>query len=178
MLERPDGPVILEDFTEDAPGWQDNPQWQQPLLAPLFTPANLDAWRMGLGRELTWLRPAWRRATWRYGRTTVGLSGAAPSQWPELAARFIAGEAASIPEHETAALALRSLSEDIKAYYSEAGQAEGPPPSSRQLDAWFWRSTFAGSMLMALRRQWMSSENSAMRTVATRFLVPAPWVVE
>src|SRR5580692_2095127 len=32
LLERTDGPVILEDFNEDPPGWQDTPGWQAPPL--------------------------------------------------------------------------------------------------------------------------------------------------
>ena len=30
LLERTDGPVILEDFTEDPPGWRDTPGWRAP----------------------------------------------------------------------------------------------------------------------------------------------------
>ena len=45
LLERTDGPVILDDFSEDPPGWRDTPAWRAPPLVqvtgPLETP---DAW--------------------------------------------------------------------------------------------------------------------------------------
>src|SRR5215469_14666613 len=32
LLQRTDGPVILEDFIEDPPGWKDTPGWRAPRL--------------------------------------------------------------------------------------------------------------------------------------------------
>ena len=75
LLERTDGPVILEDFNEDPPGWQDTPDWRAPPLVetsdPLETP---DAWSAAFDAELSALLPLWRIAQTRFGRTTVGLS--------------------------------------------------------------------------------------------------------
>jgi hypothetical protein len=54
LLERTDGPVILEDFIEDPPGWRDTPNWRAPRLeqfsAALETP---DAWAAAFGAELS-----------------------------------------------------------------------------------------------------------------------------
>jgi hypothetical protein len=122
------------------------------------------------------LRPAWQRACERYGRTTIGLSGQAPENWPDCAARFMAGELPTVPLHNTAALTLRFLCDDIKAMYSEAAQADGPPPSSRQIDVWFWSRTTAGKMLVALRSIALQSENNALKTVGGRFFVPTPYL--
>jgi hypothetical protein len=33
LLTRTDGPVTLEDFTEDPPGWQDSPDWPRAAVA-------------------------------------------------------------------------------------------------------------------------------------------------
>jgi hypothetical protein len=79
-------------------------------------------------------------------------------------------------EHDTPALALRFLCDDVKALYGEAAQAEGAVPSSLQVDAWFWRRTAAGQLLIALRDVALSSENNALRTVGARFFVPVPWL--
>ena len=68
------------------------------------------------------------------------------------------------------------MSDDIKAFYGEAGQAIGPAPASRQLDAWFWRGTLAGRLLIRLRATATESDNNAVKTVGGRFLVPAPWL--
>ena len=63
-----------------------------------------------------------------------------PELWPACAGRSLAGELSTVPAHATVALTLRFLCDDIKAMYSEAAQADGVPPSSRQIDAWFWSS--------------------------------------
>jgi hypothetical protein len=176
LLERTDGPVILEDFPDDPPGWLDTPGWVPPLLPDLGTPADPASWRVGFTAELDALQPIWERANTRFGRTTVGLSNVTRAEWPSLAAAFVSGELPIVGGHDTAALTLRFLCDDIKAFYGEAGQADGPAPASRQLDAWFWRVTLAGRLLVALRTAAMASDNNAMKTVGGRFFVPAPWL--
>jgi hypothetical protein len=104
------------------------------------------------------------------------LSLLPPADWPGLAAELVAGGAPLVAGHATPALALRFLSDDVKALYGEAGQADGPAPASRQLDAWFWRETLAGRLLIALRSVAVSSDNNAIKTVGGRFVVPAPWL--
>jgi hypothetical protein len=176
LLERRDGPVILEDFPDDPPNWSDTPGWQPPSLPVTETPASRAGWAAALAREIAALHPAWQRACARYGRTTTGVSGQAPELWPACTARFLAGELPTVPPHETAALTLRFLCDDIKAMYSEAAQADGPPPSSRQIDAWFWSETIAGRLLIALRSMTLESANNALKTVGGRFFVPVPFL--
>jgi hypothetical protein len=143
------------------------------VTGPLETP---HAWAAAFGAELSALLSPWWTAQARFGRTTVGLSFQAPAAWPEFATRFLAGELPSVPELDTPALALRMLSDDIKALYGEAAQAEGPAPSSHQIDEWFWRQTIAGRLLVALRTVAMASENNALKTVGGRFFVPTYWL--
>ena len=177
LLERTDGPVILEDFTEDPPSWLDAPGWRGPALTETSgPPKGPEAWAEAFGAELNTLLPLWRTAQARFGRTTVGLSFQAPAAWPRFATRFLAGELPVVPELDTPALALRMLADDIKALYGEAAQAEGPAPSAHQVDTWFWRQTVAGQLLLALRTAAMVSENNALKTVGGRFFVPAYWL--
>jgi hypothetical protein len=177
LLERTDGPVILEDFTEDPPGWRDEPAWAEPALPEISTtPKGPDAWETAFRAELTALLPLWRKAQARFGRTTVGLSFQAPAAWPGFATRFLAGELPTVPELDTPALALRMVADDIKALYGEAAQAEGPAPAARQVDSWFWRRTVAGKLLVALRITAVASENNALKTVGGRFFVPTYWL--
>ena len=177
LLERADGPVILEDFTEDPPGWRDTPEWRSPaLVEPADLPDTFDAWAAAFDAELSALLPLWHAAQTRFGRTTVGLSFQEPAAWSRFATRFLAGELPAVPELDSPALALRLLCDDIKALYGEAAQAEGPAPSARQIDQWFWRRTVAGRLLMALRAVAMDSENNALKTVGGRFFVPAYWL--
>src|ERR1700756_2307232 len=45
LLERTDGPVILEDFPEDPPGLRDTPGWQAPALPAITArPNKPEAW--------------------------------------------------------------------------------------------------------------------------------------
>ena len=166
LLERTDGPVILEDFPDDPPGWPDNPAWAAPAA---------DA-SDAFAEELTRLLPLWKTAQERFGRTSVGLSFQEPSAWAGFAAAFLRGELPAVPELDTPALALRFLCDDIKALYGEVAQAVGPAPSARQVDTWFWRGTAAGALLQKLRVMAMASENNALKTVGGRFFVPTPWV--
>lgn len=177
LLERTDGPVILEHFPDDNPSWSDRPDWA-PSVSGLVagTPTNASAWETALRAELSQVLPAWQRFRTRFGRTTVGLSGQRPEEWPAFATAFLGGRLPSIPAHGTPALALRFLADDLKALYSEAVQADGPTPSARQIDTWFWRQTTAGQLLIALREAAMLSDNNALKTVGGRFFVPAPFV--
>jgi hypothetical protein len=177
LLERTDGQVILEDFPEDPPGLRDMPGWDAPALpAMTATPHAPDAWSQCFADELALLLPLWRQAQQRFSRTTVGLSFQLPEAWPGFATRFLAGELPVVAEHDTPALALRFLCDDVKSLYGEAAQAVGAAPSSRQVDAWFWRQTVAGRLLIALRDMALASENNALKTVGGRFFVPIPWL--
>ena len=179
LLERGDGPVILEHFSDDHPSWFDRPDWTPAaILPPLTLPASTAAWAAAFRAELAVILPAWERFRARFGRTTIGLAGQAPPDWPGFATAFLDGDLPMVPAHETAALALRFLADDIKALYGEAAQADGAPPSARQIDTWFWRQTVAGQLLIALRAAALGSENTALKTVGGRFFVPVPYLPE
>lgn len=176
LLERVDGPVILEDFPEDPPGWSELFGWTPPIQARKPKAALPGELIERFESELLQIRPFWDRAQIRYGRTTVGLSGQEPMAWPAFAATIMREELPLVQSHQTTALALRFMCDDIKAMYSEAAQADGPAPSSRQIDRWFWTSTIAGQLLYTLRTVGMASSNSALRTVSGRFFVPTPYL--
>lgn len=176
LLERIDGPVILDDFPDDAPNWSDTPGWKPPLHAANPLDADSHAAATQFAAELQQLRPAWDAARNRYGRTTVGLSFLEVTEWPVFVAAVLRGEFPIALGHATSALSIRFLADDIKAMYSESAQAKAAPPSSRQIDSWFWRSTIAGSLLRALRNVATASSNNALKTVGGRFLVPLPFV--
>lgn len=176
LLERADGPVILEDFPEDAPNERDTPGWAPPFSVPAVPTPQAGGWEAALAAELALLRPWWERAQARFGRTSVGVSALPPEAWPRYAAPFLEGRTPEgEPPRGSPALSLRYLADDLKAFCMEAVQAEGPAASSRQVNAWFWSETVAGRMLVALRAITQASEQKGLQTVA-RFLVPVPWL--
>ena len=178
LLERTDGPVILEDFPYDAPNWSDRPGWYVPVALPTVkTPTGAADWAQALRAEMLALAPLFVKARERFGRTTVGVCGQQPEAWPEFLTAFLDGKLPAGPGPLSApALALRFMIDDLKAYYTEAAQAVGDPPASRQLDHWFWRQTLAGALVRQLRTIGMASDNNGLKTVAGRFFVPAPWL--
>jgi hypothetical protein len=177
LLERTDGPVILEHFPDDNPSWLDRPDWQPAVALPApGLPATSAEWAAALRAELALVLPVWETFKARFGRTTVGLAGQSPAAWPDFATAFLDGGLPTVPAHDTPALALRFLADDLKALYGEAVQAEGGPPSARQIDQWFWRRTVAGQLLIALRAVSLESENNALKTVGGRFFVPTPYL--
>jgi hypothetical protein len=166
LLERADGPVILEDFPEDPPGLTDTSGWTPPATTNTGD----------FAAELASLLPLWQTAQKRFGRTSVGLSFLDPAAWPDIIAQILAGALPITPQLPTTALSVRLLCDDIKSLYGEAAQAIGTKPSHMQVDTWFWRHTVAGETLRALRTTAMVSENNALKTVGGRFFVPTPWV--
>jgi hypothetical protein len=166
LLERTDGPVILEDFPDDPPGLSDTPGWTPPSTSNTGP----------FAAELQSVLPLWQTARQRFGRTSVGLSFQDQAAWPDFIAQILAGALPITPQLETTALSVRHLCDDIKALYGEAAQAVGPKPSPNQIDTWFWRHTAAGETLRALRSTAMASDNNALKTVGGRFFVPTPWV--
>lgn len=180
LLERTDGPVQLVDFPDDAPSMSDTPGWLPQIVLPgrgRALPADRAAWLDALAGELTAVRPHWEAARRRFGRTTVGNARLRPEQWAPFAVPFLSGDIPDSPvDGLTAAVVLRFMADDLKALYMEAVQATGPQPSSAQVNRWFWEETLAGQFLRALRKTGMASENNGFKTVASRFIVPAPWV--
>ena len=184
LLERTDGPVILEDFPDDDPNWTDQPGWRPPVSFNVDAkgstkPSTPAEWEKAIAAEIAALAPHWARAQHRFGRTTVGLSCMPPEALPAFMASFLAGELPSAPSSHLAApgLSLRFAVDDLKAYYTESAQADGGAPASRQIDGWFWRETLGGAFVQALRVAGMASENNGLKTVSGRFFVPAPWIV-
>ncbi|MCB1547095.1 MAG: hypothetical protein KDJ41_04550 [Hyphomicrobiaceae bacterium] len=181
LLERNDGPTLLEDYGEDAPSMVDRPGWRPALSLPPVSATAGSApadWSTRLAAELALVRPQWEAAKASTGRTTVGVCGLPPEAWPAFVGECLAGRLPAGPEpwkHPTA-LALRFVSDDIKALYGEAAQHGVPLPSSRQLDTWFWTQTTAGALLKAVRTMAMASENNALKTVGSRYFVPTPYL--
>jgi hypothetical protein len=177
LLERKDGPVILEHFPDDPPGMYDRPGWLPAVKIPEpVSPRDAAAWAAALRAEMALVQPAWDRFKARFGRTTVGLSDQPPDVWPDFAASFLDGALPSLPLHHTPAVALRFAADDVKALYGEAAQADGGPPSPHQIDEWFWCRTVAGRFLIALRSVALASPNATMKVVGARFLVPRQYV--
>lgn len=178
LLERDDGPVIIEDFPDDTRSMTDTAGWTPALALPAGLPTDVAGWIAALEAEFAAVRPHWQAAQERFGRTTVGNSRQEMSAWAPFAAQFLSG---GVPESSpveglSPAVVMRYIADDIKAMYLEAVQAEGAQPSPLQVARWFWGETLAGDFLRALRSAALDSEPNGFKTAGSRFIVPMPYV--
>ena len=165
LLDRTDGAPILEDFPEDAPGEDDNPNWQPPacdssgdILAEIRSLESLAA-----------------KTVARRGYSNAGLTGLPIETVAEYIVRADTADPMPRPSARLAPVqVLRFGSDDLKAWYVEAATSDGVVPSSRQLWGWFWRETVAGKALLDLRSHSLSSDNASRQGIA-RSLVPEVW---
>lgn len=174
LLESDDGPVLLADFPQDAPGAAeaDGSGWVCPVtLAPPPGPEETEL-AVALVNEIGQLTPWYAVALETRGRTTFGASGLTI----EDAARFVAAFVDGAPENPRpdlpVAQVLKLAFEDLRAWYTEAATARPGAASSAAVRDWFWGETTAGASLLRLHQALTKSEDKALKTFANGFLVP------
>ena len=177
LLERDDGPVLLEDFPEDAPGGPsgDMSGWvcPVPLPKPDLT-AESEILQAALD-EVAKLAPWYAVAAETRGRTTVGVSGLEIEAALRFLNAFLEHEDAA-PENQVADVtlgeALRLACEDVRSWYLEAATARPGAAKSRELADWFWGDTAAGRLFLALHAACAESTDARVRHVGASQLVP------
>jgi hypothetical protein len=177
LLERPTGPVIIEDFPDDDPREQPDPSWRPPSLPEVPAETTPAALASRLRAEILLLGDLHHRWIAEHGRTAVGLSGLSIQDLGGYIGEWLHGrEPPSLNDGFSRLLSLRFAADDLKTYCLEAGVAEPGKPSSRQLYDWFWRATAAGAALIALREALLAGGNDRAKLIAGNFLVPAPYL--
>ncbi len=173
LLERQDGPVLLEDFPEDDPRRQSDPNWQPPPTAPGSSEAGGEALASGLEAEVLALTGAHRKWVEQYRRTTVGVSGLEIAAAAHYVAGWLRGSSPESPRAGfSAPLLLRFAIDDLKAYALEAAAAGSTKPSSRQLGDWLWNETVTGASIHALRATLLHAEDPRLKLIAENFMIP------
>jgi len=174
LLERDDGPVILEDFADDAPpaepGDGDTP-WVCPVAfpAPPADPADLAS---ALAAEVAKLEPWHALAAERRGRTSVGLTARAPDEVAAWLAALLTGTPAPLRAGATLGESAKLACEDLKAFYTEAGTARPGPVDADTVADWLWGETAAGRLMLALHPVLSSHPDESLRTLANDYLIP------
>jgi hypothetical protein len=177
LLERPTGPVIIEDFPNDDPRERADPSWHPPSLPAVPADRSPSGLASRLDAEILLLADLHRRWIAEHGRTTVGLSGLPMQEVGGYIGKWLHGREPPSPNDRfSALLLLRFAADDLKAYCLESGAAEPGKPSSRQLYDWFWRATAAGAALIALRHTLLASDSERVKLIAGNFLVPPPYL--
>ena len=173
LLERRDGPVVLEDFEEDAPATRDDAgeAWSCPVdLAPPDTASMADpvaAVRAELERLARW-----------HAQYVAKRGRAAPPNGPPRDA-FLShmqvlldgkdpGEVNGLPLHEWVRLGC----DDLRTWCLEAAQGQPGQATPQELQDWFWRETAAARLIGAAAEVLRHSENPLARALAARAMVP------
>jgi hypothetical protein len=172
MLERDNGPVVIEDFPDDDPRAQPDAAWQPPRVPKPPADATGDALASMLEAEIALLQGARQRWITGRGRSTVGLTGLPISDAGRYVGEWLRGKAPPSPRDGfSAPLMLRFAVDDLKAHHLEA--ATTGTASSRQLGDWLWNNTAAGAAIHALREIGLASEDERLKLIGGNFLVPA-----
>ncbi|HZD26744.1 MAG TPA: hypothetical protein VE631_10820 [Alphaproteobacteria bacterium] len=158
LLEREDGPALLEDFPEDAPvtamGEGEGEGWACPVALPP-PPVDLAAgggFQAALHEELGRLTPWYDMAAKARGRTAVGLSPLSPEACVDFLCRFLDDELPENPQPELRlSEALKFAVDDLKAFYREAAAAQPGANTGQQVNDWLYGETVLGRALFALR---------------------------
>jgi hypothetical protein len=169
LFERADGPVLLEDFPDDAPG-QGDPENMEGLVCPvpLRKPASASQSDLiqAVLAETKQLAPWYELSLKSSERTTVGVSGLELSD----AIRFIddirrTGGSKQINQDDWAAT-LRFATEDLRNYYLEAAAMRpGGAASHAQMIDWFWGETSAGELLLIAGKTCKTAAFEPLRAV-------------
>ncbi|MGB7301702.1 MAG: hypothetical protein WA888_06060 [Burkholderiaceae bacterium] len=177
LLERTDGPVILDDFPEEAP--RATAQEMDGMFCPL--PAARPAaaaegdLMAAVTAEVGSLRPWHVLAQQRQqGRTTVGSSGLSLDDALGFLGQVLQGQDPSLPNPALdAGQTLRLSALDLRTWYLEAAVARpGANPSSVVMSEWFWGETAAGQLLLAIYDAATDHPNRKVRREAKLTLIP------
>jgi hypothetical protein len=174
MLERDDGPVLIEDFTDDDPRSLPDPAWRAPFIPASIATGSADTLPSRLEAEILLLQGAHQRWMTQYRRTTVGLSDLVMADSARYVADWLSGKEPISPRDGfSAPLMLRFAIDDLKAFCLEGAAAGDARPSSRQLGDWFWNETATGTALHALREVLLAHQDERLRLIVSNFVVPA-----
>ena len=176
LLERGDGPVVLEDFPDDAPVADDDDGggWSCPVSFGTAGTAGDDAGLAGeVLAELRRLAP-WQEAyAARRGRSAPAASGLSHEQIVRGLSELAGGAndpsvATNLPLPEWVRLGC----DDLRTWYMEAAQGRPGRATSLELRDWFWRETALARLIGAAAVRLAGSEHRALGMFGRRAMVP------
>ena len=181
LVERTDGPVVLEDFPEDAPRTEtpeDDAPWSCPIT---FAPPQEKRPELVAStlHEMERLEP------WHEIRAQAQNASRPPVSGLErheiVASLGELAEGVRDPEPETG-LALvewvRLGCDDLRNWYLEAAQGQPGRATPRELRDWFWLQTAAARLIAAASRALVDHPDPLMKMLALRAMVPREYLAE
>lgn len=182
LLERTDGPVILDDYPFDAPEADEGAAVLPcPVGFDSQATESTDPLKARFLGEIQAMRPWYEMALKKRDRTSLVSSGLEIDDLGDDIYRFVMGEQPDNPRPVLdPTVSLKLAVEDLKAYYVEAvtAQPDQGNLSSRALKEWFWNRTTAGEVLLELIKTCSQSRDAKLKMTGTRFLAPMDIVLK
>lgn len=176
LLESSEGPVLLEDFPEDAPAPGNGHEeeaggWVCPVnLSP--PPEDRGELEAAVAEEIGRLAPWYDLALSTRGRSTVGVSGLDIESATKLLIDFIEGSAENPNSERSLAESLKLASEDVKAWYMEAATARPGKATSQDVMDWFWGETVAGKIFIDVYTTGSAMDDKKINVFVNQYTVP------
>jgi hypothetical protein len=179
LFEVPEGPVIIEDFPEDAPEVEDDAT--VVLTCPVYfgknedEPEGTDQMQTAFLKEIKSMRPWYDMAVATRKRTTVGVSGIDLDSIGNFLYAFAKGTIPENPRKDVdLSTTLKAAVEDLRAYYFEGitVQPGREIVSNKALLNFFWGETVAGKVLLEVQKVCAQSPDEAIKIVAEHFFAP------
>ncbi|MGE4217979.1 MAG: hypothetical protein AB7G39_00925 [Alphaproteobacteria bacterium] len=181
LLARGDGPSIIEDYPEDAPGGSPSAEAEEGWACAVSfppPPGAEDPLAAALAAEVQRLEPWYALSVETRGRTAVDGRAMDIAAAVRFVSAFLTrAEAAPWPDSPSPdldrAAALRLAVDDLKSYVMEAATAQpGSGGNSVTQENWFWDATATARAILALRKVLADCGDPALAAVAPT-LVPA-----
>ena len=155
------GPVI-EDFLEEPPYQQGDPDWLPPDVSNA----------RDIRAEAHIVLRSWEQSKQNRQGSTYGISSLSTKQALEYIASYFSDHPMENPKGMARISRARFAIDDIKVFYFEAATASGGHPSTQQLYDWFWESTLAGIMIRKFQEATLNSDDNNLKLISGS-LVPA-----
>ncbi len=179
LLEREDGPVVLEDFPDDAP---QSDTATEPWSCPIsFAPKASDDSDLvqAVLEERRQLAPWHERYVAERGGAAPPASSLSPEDFVRRLAQLSEGALEDLSV-EGAPLTqwVRLGCDDLRTWYMEAARGRPGNATSRDLADWFWRETALARLIGGAGAVLAAAEHPALAMFGRRVMVPREYMDE
>lgn len=174
LLERSDGPPILEDFPEEAPETERDSETLWTCLVSFTSDQEVQPeGLLPVLAEIEHLKPWHEVFVSSRGKSTPFVSGLDLSQVVGLLGELAEGN----PEPNKGCNlelreAIRLGCDDLRTWYSEAAQGQPGKGNHKQIEEWFWTDTAATRLIAAAAKELQNHPDPFIRLLADRAMVP------
>ena len=174
LLESGEGPVVLEDFPEDAPegDGSDGASWVCPVTFAAATGANPDLVARTL-EEISRLAP-WFEVG---GADANPVSGYVLEEIPARLGGIVDGTATMEAAGDVSPEEwVRLACDDLRNWYLDAARNQPGRASATELREWFWLQTAAAKLIAATATALLEHPEPMVKLLALRVMVPREYL--